>query len=101
VIGADRTHVFHQYTVRVTADASLDRNGLARRLADAGIGTGIYYPRVVFDYPCYRGHPNVVVCDVPEAERAAHQVLSLPVHPNLSFADLDRVVEEVRLALAV
>ena len=61
-----------------------------------GIGTGIYYPRVVFDHDCYRDHPGVVAAEVPEAFRAAREVLSLPVHPHLSEADVDRVVGEVR-----
>ena len=47
-------HVFHQYTVRVTDDAALDRDALAEQLASRGVQSGIYYPRVVFDYACYR-----------------------------------------------
>ena len=89
-------HVFHQYTIRVTDDAALDRDALAAQLASRGVQSGIYYPRVVFDYDCYREHPNVVASDVPRARATASQVLSLPVHPGLSDADLDRVVEAVR-----
>jgi len=93
-----RTHVFHQYTVRVTADAPIDRDELIERLAADGVGSGIYYPRAVYDYECYRGHPQVVVGDTPAAEQAAREVLSLPVHPYLSEADVDRVVASVRRA---
>jgi dTDP-4-amino-4,6-dideoxygalactose transaminase len=89
-------HVFHQYTIRVTGEAPLDRNALAAQLASRGVQSGIYYPRVVFDYDCYREHPNVVASDVPRARAAASQVLSLPVHPGLSDADVDQVVEAVR-----
>ncbi len=89
-------HVFHQYTVRVTEDAPLDRDALAAQLASRGVQSGIYYPRVVFDYDCYREHPNVVASDVPRARAAASQVLSLPVHPGLSDADIDDVVAAVR-----
>ena len=99
-VAPGRTHVFHQYTIRVTAAARLDRDALAARLHARGIGTGIYYPRVVFDYECYRGHPGVLVSEVPEAFRAAREVLSLPVHPHLSEADIDRIVDEVRVALS-
>ena len=91
--------MFHQYTIRVTAAARLDRDALAARLHTRGVGTAIYYPRVVFDYACYRDHPGVVVSPVPEAFRAAREVLSLPVHPHLSEADIDRIVDELRMAL--
>jgi perosamine synthetase len=93
------THVFHQYTVRVTEGARLDRDTLARRLAEQGIETGVYYPRVVHDYDCYRTHPRVVVTDTPAATIAAREVLSLPVHPRLAAGDIDRVIEAVRTAL--
>ena len=99
VVAVGRTHVFHQYTIRVTADARLDRDALAARLRARGVGTGISYPRVVFDYDCYRDHAGVVASEVPEAFRAAREVLSLPVHPHLSVSDIDRIVDEVRTAL--
>ncbi len=95
-----RRHVFHQYTVRVTSDARIDRDALIDHLGAAGIGCGIYYPRTVIDYDCYRNDPRVLAADIPEAERAAREVLSLPVHPYLSDADLERIVAAVRSALA-
>ncbi|MFM8304724.1 MAG: DegT/DnrJ/EryC1/StrS family aminotransferase [Actinomycetota bacterium] len=95
----ERTHVFHQYTVRVNADAAITRDELATRLADHGVGTGVYYPRLVHDYDCYRGRPDVVVDPTPNAARVAGEVLSLPVHPHLADDDLDRVVEVVRQVL--
>jgi dTDP-4-amino-4,6-dideoxygalactose transaminase len=96
-----RRHVFHQYTVRVTSDAALDRDTFASELAAMGVGSGVYYPRVVFDYDCYRDHPLVDVdADVPNARQAAREVLSLPVHPHLSDGDVNRVAEAVRKLLA-
>jgi perosamine synthetase len=99
VVAPGRRHVFHQYTIRVTDDAALDRDALAAQLASRGVQTGIYYPRVVFDYDCYREHPNVFASDVPAARATARQVLSLPVHPHLSAGDLDHIVEAVRGSL--
>jgi len=96
----DRTHVFHQYTVRVTPDAKLDRESLAARLQERGIETGVYYPRLVFDYACYRSHPQVVVSATPMAERAAREVLSLPVHQHLTEAQVRSVGTSVRSCLA-
>lgn len=91
-----RTHVWHQYTVRVTADARIDRDRVAEGLAARGIGTGTYYPRAVYDYECYRTHPRVVIEPMPRAEAAAREVLSLPVHPQLRERDLDRIIRAVR-----
>jgi perosamine synthetase len=90
-----RTHAFHQYTVRVTDEAPITRDLLAARLARRGIGTGIYYPAVVFDSPCYRTHPGVITEPVPNAEAATREVLSLPVHPSLSDDDVDRIIAAV------
>lgn len=92
----DRGHVWHQYTVLVGADAPRSRDELAEALTARGIGCGVYYPRPVFDYACYRGDPRVVVDDVPVAAAVASQCLSLPVHPHLTPGDLDRIVTTVR-----
>jgi dTDP-4-amino-4,6-dideoxygalactose transaminase len=96
---AGRTHAWHQYTVLVTAGAKVTRDELAARLGGLGVGSGIYYPRLAFDYDCYREHPRVVTADVPVAASLTGQVLSLPVHPRLSDADLDAIVAAVGRAL--
>jgi perosamine synthetase len=93
-------HAFHQYTVRVTSEARLGRDDLSRALFAAGIGSAIYYPKPVHDYECYRDHPRVHVDRTPEAENAAREVLSLPVHPSLSKHDIDRVIDAVRRLLS-
>jgi dTDP-4-amino-4,6-dideoxygalactose transaminase len=97
---ADRTHVYHQFTVRITADAAVGRDEFVEALAMLGVGSGIYYPKLVFDYECYRDHPRVITDDVPNAAAIAGQVVSLPVHPYLERTDLDHIVEAVRQVLA-
>lgn len=79
-------HAYHQYTIRVA-----DRDGLARHLAAAGIGSGIYYPTCIHEQPAYTGSD----CQAPIAERTAREVISLPVHPGINAADIDRVASEV------
>jgi len=98
-VGADRVHAYHQYTVRVTSDASVTRDGFIRAMAERGVGSGVYYPRVVFDYDCYRHDSRVVAADVPHAERIASEVVSLPVHPHLTVAELEQIVEAARCVL--
>jgi dTDP-4-amino-4,6-dideoxygalactose transaminase len=94
-----RRHVYHQYTVRLTPDARLTRDRLRQRLAAAGIECGVYYPRPVFDYDCFRGDPRIANHSTPMAARVATEVLALPVHAKLVDADIDRVTEAVRHAL--
>ena len=81
-----RRHVYHQYTIRTD-----DRDALREHLESEGVGTGIYYPTPIHDQPAYDG----VTCDVPVTERAADEVLSLPVHPNLSASDLESIMAAV------
>jgi perosamine synthetase len=82
-------HVYHQYTIRVPDD----RDGFAHALAaEFGVGSGVYYP-----IPNHRLPSFGLTLDLVETERAAAEVLSLPVHPALDPADLERVVEAVNL----
>ena len=87
-----RSHAWHQYTVQVTSDARLDRDELHKRLDIAGIDSMAYYPRLVHDYACYFGHPQVGQNETPRARRAAREVLSLPVHPGLTSKEITRIV---------
>src|SRR5579864_992393 len=83
-------HVYHQYTVRVPRG----RDGLRRHLEAEAIGTRVYYPAPIHTTPFYRSRYGDSRC--PEAVRAADQVLSLPVHPGVGDADLERIVTAVR-----
>ena len=83
------THVYHQYTIRVAAEER-DRMVTALR-EEHGVGTGVYYPT-----PVHRLAPFAAdVADLPETDRAAREVISLPVHPSLTHADLERIVAGV------
>jgi perosamine synthetase len=92
----DSTHVYHQYVVKVEKGARIPREALAQALAARGIGTAVHYPRPVHDQPLYRGRQGKDPC--PVSTGLASRVLSLPVHPLLSDADLaaiGRAVNEV------
>jgi perosamine synthetase len=91
-----RGHVWHQFTVLVHDDAPVDRDQLAAHLSSVGVGSGVYYPKLVFDYDCYRGDPRVIVGDVPVAADVVRRCLSIPVHPKLTEADLVAIVAAVR-----
>jgi dTDP-4-amino-4,6-dideoxygalactose transaminase/acetyltransferase-like isoleucine patch superfamily enzyme len=97
---AGRTHVWHQYTLRLTDDAPITRDQLTKHLEQAGVGFGLYYPRLMHHYECYEGHPQIVGDLTPVAERAAASVVSVPVHQWLSHDDLARIVAAVRGAFS-
>jgi dTDP-4-amino-4,6-dideoxygalactose transaminase len=85
-------HVYHVYAIR-----SPQRDRLRDALGARGIHTGIHYPIPVHLQPAYAdlGHQPG---DFPHAEAAAAEVLSLPMFPELTAAQLDRVVRAVREA---
>jgi perosamine synthetase len=94
-----RSHVWHQYTVLITDESPRGRDEVIQRLTEAGIGCGIYYPKVVYDYECYAANPNVIADPAPVAERVAARCLSLPVHQHLTDDQVDQVIEGVRAAV--
>lgn len=87
---AEATHVYHQYTIRV----SEDRDGFVRALKDEhAVGSGVYYPIPNHRLPSLRAFAPGL--DLVETERAASEVVSLPVHPALTQDDLERIVSAV------
>ena len=89
-VPADRTHVYHQYTL----DVGPARDAIVADLAAAGVSTGIYYP-----IPVHR-QPYVLAlgihADLPVTDRAAARSLSLPMFPGLTDDDQTTVIEAVR-----
>jgi dTDP-4-amino-4,6-dideoxygalactose transaminase len=84
-------HVWHQYTVRLANGR--ERDAAIKRLGDAGVGTGVFYPVPVHK----QGYMQDLVGDMtlPVSERLAGEVFSLPVHPHLTQDDLEKIVTEV------
>ncbi|MDP2216042.1 MAG: DegT/DnrJ/EryC1/StrS family aminotransferase [Methanolobus sp.] len=82
-------HVFHQYTVRTTR-----RDDLAAYLNDKGIGTGIHYPIPIHRQPYYQelGYTD----SMPLSEKASREVLSLPVHPQLTDDDISHIISSIK-----
>jgi dTDP-4-amino-4,6-dideoxygalactose transaminase len=86
-----QTHVFHQYTVRVSGGK---RDALRAYLNEHGVGSEVYYPVPIHQQTFYvkdLGYNQ----SLAETERASQEVLSLPVHPALSSADLETIVAAV------
>ena len=87
-------HVYHIYCVRVPGD----RDAIKAALNERGIGAGIHYPIPVHLQPALARHgwqPG----DFPETEAAANSILSLPLYPELTAAQIAQVVETLRAAI--
>ena len=80
-----REHVFHQYTIRVPR-----RDAVLKALAERGIGSTVYYPVPIHLQPIYDSL-EYKQGDLPETERAAAEVLSLPIYPEMTDAQMESV----------
>ena len=82
-------HVFHQYVIRVYR-----RDELRKFLGERKIGTEVYYPIPLHLQPCF-AYLGYSAGDLPESERAAQEVLALPMFPELTEAEQKCVVENI------
>ncbi len=89
VVRPDCTHVYHQYTIR-----SSKRDEIQKILTEAEIASNVYYPVPMHLQPALE-HLGYREGDLPEAERAAREVLSLPMYPELQKADIERIAETI------
>ena len=81
-----RGHVFHQYTILCN-----QRDELKEYLSQQGVGSGIYYPTLLYNY----APMSEFEADCPNAKRLTELSLSLPVHPGLSDSDVSKVIDSV------
>ena len=84
--GADRTHTWHQFVVRTPK-----RDALQAHLGKHDILCGVLYPMPIHRQPAYHD----ATLSLPRTEQACAEVLSLPLHPGLSDADVARVINTV------
>jgi dTDP-4-amino-4,6-dideoxygalactose transaminase len=89
------THVFHQYTLRITGT---DRNKVREALTAAGVPAMIYYPIPLHLQKAYQD-PRYKAGDFPVAEQLAASVLSLPMHTELDDEQLAYITEQVLRAV--
>ncbi|MCS6890385.1 MAG: DegT/DnrJ/EryC1/StrS family aminotransferase [Rhodovarius sp.] len=84
-------HVFHQYVLR-----SPQRGAIMARLKAAGVGCGIHYPMPVHEQPAYAGRIPLGPAGCAESSRAAREVFSLPMYPELTDGQVERICAALR-----
>ncbi len=87
-----RQHVYNNYTIRVRAG---QRESLCHHLQACGIGNRVYYPIPLHLQPCFE-YLNYEKGNLPNAETACDQVLSLPIYPEMTDAQQDEVIGAIR-----
>ena len=92
-VAPENTHVYAQYTIRVP-----HRDTIAEQLKSAGIPTAVYYPKCLHEQPVF-APLGYEWGDFPESEKASREVLSLPMHPFLSEADQDKIIDTLSQVL--
>ncbi|MEL6938064.1 MAG: DegT/DnrJ/EryC1/StrS family aminotransferase [Cyanobacteria bacterium J06598_1] len=87
-------HVYHLYVVRITTDCPVDRTVIQLELNAQNIQTGIHYPTPCHLQPAFQslGHQPG---DFPCSETLSQEILSLPMYPGLTTAQIDRVVSAI------
>ena len=90
-IQAETRHVFNQYTIRVTREFKISRDELIQKLKDAGVGAFVYYPKPIYRQKYYQdlGYDETL----KNVENAAKEVLSIPVHSNVSKKDIETIIK--------
>ncbi len=89
-------HIWNQYTIRVLGKGR--RDALRAHLAALGIGTEVYYPVPMHQQPCFDPAPEPRPV-LPVCETLADEVLSLPIHPDLTTEQKDEVIAGIRSGL--
>jgi dTDP-4-amino-4,6-dideoxygalactose transaminase len=90
VVRPENESIFNQYTIRAER-----RDDLAAHLKKKGIGTKVYYPLPLHLQPCFE-YLGYTPGAFPESERAAAEVVSLPIYPELTSAQLHETVDGIR-----
>ena len=87
------THVYHQYTIRLTKQFTLTRQKFQEKLSTAGIQTNIFYPITLDRFKHLNG--GELYTNLPHSTQAAKEVISIPVHPYLTNQEIDYIIKTI------
>lgn len=95
----DASHAYHLYVMRLDTTNGLQRENIFGELRAAGIGANVHYIPIHL-HPFYQTHFKVPQGELPNSEQAYQQLLSLPIFPAMTSADVDRVAQAVHDVIA-
>ncbi|MFO7967186.1 MAG: DegT/DnrJ/EryC1/StrS family aminotransferase [Archaeoglobaceae archaeon] len=92
--GKNLKHVYHQYVLRLEDEFPMTREEFIQYLSSKGVGSAIHYPKTIYEQPLYQqmGYKQGIC---PVAEKMAHKMVSIPVHPKLSEEETEYVVNVI------
>ena len=93
-VNEDAAHVFHLYVVQIE-----NRDGVLKMLNEQGIGAGVHYPVPLHEQPVF-AHLGYVSDDLPVTAAVAQRVLSLPLFPEMTRNQAERVAEALIAAVS-
>jgi dTDP-4-amino-4,6-dideoxygalactose transaminase len=93
-VRSNSKHTFHLYVIRAER-----RDELKNFLTEQGIETAIHYPRILPNLPCYK-YLNYSSLDFPVSNEHQHQILSLPMYPELGEAAIEHIAKTIAIFYA-
>jgi dTDP-4-amino-4,6-dideoxygalactose transaminase len=93
------THAWNLYTVRIKGVTATRRNKVVTKLREKGIHATVYYETPIHLLPFYKMMTNNRKKDLNRTEKIVHQIFSLPIHPKVSFEDIEYISETLRKIL--
>lgn len=96
VLVSETTANYSYFPILVGPDYSLSRDGLYQELKEKGILSRRYFYPLITDMPMYRGIPSADPIGLPNARLASSQILCLPIYPDLSVDDQQRIIQLIR-----
>jgi len=93
---ADATANYSYFPILVEPEYGCSRDALYQKLKDQGIHARRYFYPLTSDFPMYQGLPSSSRDNLPQAQRAARQVICLPIYPQLEMRCVDAVVDIIR-----
>ena len=95
VVKNNRTHVYHQYTMRVTKDFKLSRNEFIAQLNSKAVMARVYYPEALYRFK-HLNYFDYKAKDFPVVEQMIKEVVSIPIHPGLTTKQIKYIIKTIR-----
>lgn len=92
----EKTANYSYFPILVQADYPMSRDALYQKMRDAGVYARRYFYPLISDFPMYRGLPSAAQSNLPNAQKAANEVICLPIYPDLQTEQLDRIIALIK-----